>query len=78
MFYAGYMDKHNNIKKGFQLWKGISKQFNISWFYFQMGTSSYPGMAQSFSMTHGTNMTTVAGMRQDAMGKLSLLIYLYG
>lgn len=36
-----------------------------------MGTSSYPGMAQSFSMTHGTNMTTVAGMRQDAMGKLS-------
>lgn len=38
---------------------------------FQMGTGSYPGMAQSFSMTHSTNMTTVAGMRQDAMGKLN-------
>lgn len=37
-----------------------------------MSTSSYPGMAQSFSMTHGTNMTTVAGMRQDAMGKRQL------
>lgn len=36
---------------------------------FQMSTSSYPGMAQSFTMSHGTNMTTVAGMRQDAMGK---------
>ncbi|EFA01739.1 ALX homeobox protein 1-like Protein [Tribolium castaneum] len=35
--------------------------------YPQMTTSSYPGMAQSFSMSHGTNMTTVAGMRQDAM-----------
>lgn len=34
-----------------------------------MTTSSYPGMAQSFSMTHGTNMTTVAGMRQDAMSE---------
>lgn len=34
-----------------------------------MTTSSYPGMAQSFSMSHGTNMSTVAGMRQDAMSK---------
>lgn len=34
-----------------------------------MSTSSYPGMAQSFTMSHGTNMSTVAGMRQDAMGK---------
>nr|CAI5856443.1 unnamed protein product [Callosobruchus analis] len=35
--------------------------------YPQMSTSSYPGMAQSFTMSHGTNMSTVAGMRQDAM-----------
>ncbi|KAK9717616.1 hypothetical protein QE152_g23666 [Popillia japonica] len=36
--------------------------------YPQMSASSYPGMGQSFSMTHTTNMTTVTGMRQDAMG----------
>ncbi|KAF7287200.1 hypothetical protein GWI33_002021 [Rhynchophorus ferrugineus] len=36
--------------------------------YPQMTTSSYPGMGQSFSMTHTTNMTSVAGMRQEAMG----------
>ncbi|XP_050298148.1 homeobox protein unc-42 [Anthonomus grandis grandis] len=35
--------------------------------YPQMSTSSYPGMAQSFSMSHTTNMSTVASMRQDAM-----------
>ncbi|XP_044749849.1 homeobox protein unc-42 [Coccinella septempunctata] len=35
--------------------------------YPQMTASTYPGMAQSFSMSHGSNMTTVAGMRQDAM-----------
>lgn len=34
-----------------------------------MTTSSYPGMAQSFSMSHGTNMSSVTGMRQDAMSK---------
>ncbi|XP_037914689.1 retinal homeobox protein Rx1 isoform X1 [Hermetia illucens] len=34
---------------------------------FQMGATSYPGMTQPFSMTHGTNMSTV-GVRQDAMG----------
>ncbi|KAL5277559.1 PROP1 family protein [Megaselia abdita] len=32
---------------------------------FQMGASSYPGMGQPFSMTHGTNMSSV---RQDSMG----------
>ncbi|KAK5643571.1 hypothetical protein RI129_007416 [Pyrocoelia pectoralis] len=36
--------------------------------YPQMTTSSYPGMGQSFSMTHSTNMSAVAGMRQDAVG----------
>ncbi|XP_049943289.1 homeobox protein unc-42-like [Schistocerca serialis cubense] len=39
--------------------------------YPQMTASSYPGMTQPFSMTHGaTNMTAaaVSGMRQDAMG----------
>lgn len=35
-----------------------------------MSTSSYPGMAQSFSISHGTNMSNVTGMRQDAMGEL--------
>ncbi|XP_056642018.1 homeobox protein unc-42 [Diorhabda sublineata] len=35
--------------------------------YPQMGTTTYPGMAQSFSMSHGTNMSSVTGMRQDAM-----------
>ncbi|XP_017464831.1 PREDICTED: muscle segmentation homeobox, partial [Rhagoletis zephyria] len=33
---------------------------------FQMGASSYPGMTQPFSMTHGTNMGSV-GVRQDSM-----------
>lgn len=36
-----------------------------------MATSSYPSMAQSFSMSHGAaNMTAaaVSGMRQEAMG----------
>lgn len=35
---------------------------------FQMGASSYPGMSQPFSMTHGSNMGSV-GVRQDSMGK---------
>ena len=35
---------------------------------FQMGASSYPGMTQPFSMTHGSNMGAV-GVRQDSMGK---------
>lgn len=47
---------------------------NDYFFYFQMSTSSYPGMAQSFSMSHGTNMSTVAGMRQDAMSKTSIIL----
>uniref|UniRef100_A0A182MEV6 Homeobox domain-containing protein n=1 Tax=Anopheles culicifacies TaxID=139723 RepID=A0A182MEV6_9DIPT len=34
---------------------------------FQMGASSYPGMTQPFSMTHGSNMGAV-GVRQDSMG----------
>ncbi|XP_055588657.1 homeobox protein unc-42 isoform X2 [Uranotaenia lowii] len=34
---------------------------------FQMGASSYPGMTQPFSMTHGSNMSSV-GVRQDSMG----------
>ncbi|XP_055913845.1 homeobox protein unc-42 [Eupeodes corollae] len=34
---------------------------------FQMGATSYPGMSQPFSMTHGTNMSSV-GVRQDSMG----------
>lgn len=33
-----------------------------------MGASSYPGMTQPFSMTHGSNMGAV-GVRQDSMGK---------
>lgn len=35
-----------------------------------MASSSYPSMAQSFSMSHGeANMSAaVTGMRQDAMG----------
>ena len=38
-----------------------------------MAGSSYPGMAQPFSMTHGpTNMS--AGMRQEGMSRL--FIYL--
>ncbi|KAK7603254.1 hypothetical protein V9T40_003253 [Parthenolecanium corni] len=38
--------------------------------YPQMASSSYPSMAQSFSMSHGAaNMSAaVTGMRQDAMG----------
>lgn len=35
-----------------------------------MGASSYPGMSQPFSMTHGSNMGSV-GVRQDSMGKFS-------
>lgn len=31
-----------------------------------MGASTYPGMGQPFSMTHGTNMSSV---RQDSMGE---------
>ncbi|XP_055389132.1 homeobox protein unc-42 [Condylostylus longicornis] len=34
---------------------------------FQMGATSYPGMTQPFSMTHGANMGSV-GVRQDSMG----------
>lgn len=33
-----------------------------------MGASSYPGMTQPFTMTHGSNMGSV-GVRQDSMGK---------
>ncbi|XP_024081955.1 homeobox protein prophet of Pit-1 [Cimex lectularius] len=37
--------------------------------YQQMTAASYPPMTQPFSMSHSaTNMTTVSGMRQDAMG----------
>lgn len=40
----------------------------------QMSSSSYASMSQPFSMTHGAaNMSAaVSGMRQDAMGELSL------
>lgn len=42
-----------------------------------MGASTYPGMSQPFSMSHSAaNMSAVAGMRQDAMGKLLLLLLL--
>lgn len=51
------------------------KKLNLSLFtfkfdFFQMASSSYPSMAQSFSMSHGAaNMSAaVTGMRQDAMG----------
>lgn len=48
--------------------------FDFKYVLFQMTTSSYPGMAQSFSMSHGSNMSSVAGMRQDAMSKYSMLL----
>lgn len=40
-----------------------------------MGATSYPGMTQPFSMTHGSNMGSV-GVRQDTMGELFLFIFL--
>lgn len=39
-----------------------------------MGATSYPGMTQPFSMTHGSNMGSV-GVRQDTMGELFLFIF---
>lgn len=67
------MEKHDFLAR-FTLVDSASKltfyATQISIQFFQMASSSYPSMAQSFSMSHGAaNMSAaVTGMRQDAMG----------